>query len=442
MHPSSSSSVASCASDYLELLRANNRQPDIMEGDLNAMLGACRVAERRVRELVDKYGFEQVWEGVKYMLDYSERRLRAEIAKWPDGDYHGQSILDFDFADTRELNVDCTDPRPGRPGGRRLHRLAPADEGLRQQPSGQHRLVGLQRVQRCLRRHPDQLRVLPPDLAHMPEGTVINPLPPAPVGNSTICIGNDIGQATIKALENIVPERVGAATLDLVCDAFYGLDTRQPDAPFYVTFEYWGTPISSGAAYGTDGWGAWSTPHCSLKLPTVELTEVQYPILYLKAEYTTDSAAPGRWRGTPAFQTIRKNPDGVAVTHSIYVQGHRHPLQGFVGGEPGAGNYVILDYGGANEQFVGELAFNYESAPAELMLFQSGGGGGWGPAIERDPRAVLEDVLNEFVSIEGARQRYGVVIDAERLRAARGRDRASFARTSGGTTVGPAPSRA
>jgi len=401
--------------DYLDLLRANNRQPDIMEGDLNAMLGACRVAERRVRELVEKYGFEQVWEGVQYMLDYSERRLRAEIAKWPDGDYHGRSILDFDFADTRELNVDCTIHVQGDEVDVDFTGSHPQTKGFVNSRPGNTGSWVYSAFSAVFDDIPINSGFFRPISLTMPEGTVINPVPPAPVGNSTICIGNDIGQAAIKALENIVPERVGAATLDLVCDAFYGLDTRQPDSPFYVTFEYWGTPISSGAAYGTDGWGAWSTPHCSLKLPTVELTEVQYPILYLKAEYTTDSAAPGRWRGTPAFHTVRKNPDGVAVTHSIFVQGHRHPLQGFVGGESGAGNYVILDYGGPNEQFVGELAFNYESAPGELMLFQSGGGGGWGPAIERDPQAVLDDVLNELVSIDGARERYGVVIDPDRL---------------------------
>jgi N-methylhydantoinase B/oxoprolinase/acetone carboxylase alpha subunit len=76
---------------------------------------------------------------------------------------------------------------------------------------------------------------------------------------------------------------------------------------------------------------------------------------------------------------------------------------------------VILDYQGSNEQFVSELAFNYESAPGELIMFQSGGGGGWGPAIERDPHAVVDDVVNGLVSVEGARERYGVVIDPERL---------------------------
>ena len=62
-----------------------------------------------------------------------------------------------------------------------------------------------------------------------------------------------------------------------------------------------------------------------------------------------------------------------------------------------------------------ELAFNYESKPGELILYQSGGGGGWGPAIERDPAAVLDDVINELVTIEAAEQRYGVVIDGTRM---------------------------
>jgi N-methylhydantoinase B len=401
--------------DYLDLLRANNRQPDIMEGDLNAMLGACRVAERRVRELVDKYGFEQVFEAVQYILDYSERRLRTELAKWPDGDFHGRSVLDFDFADTRDVNVDCTIHVKGDSVNVDFTGSHPQTKGFVNSRPGNTGSWVYSAFSAVFDDIPINSGFFRPISLTMPEGTVINPLSPAPVGNSTICIGNDIGQSVIKALEEIVPERVGAATLDLVCDAFYGMDTRGEEPQFYVTFEYWGTPISSGAAYGTDGWGAWSTPHCSLKLPTIELTEVQYPALYLKAEYTTDSAAPGRWRGTPAFHALRKNPEGATVTHGIFVQGYRHPLQGFAGGDGGAGNYVIIDYEGENEEFVSELAFNYESQPGELILFQSGGGGGWGPAVEREPQAVLDDVLNELVSVDAAREHYGVVIDPDGL---------------------------
>ncbi|MGW4203291.1 hydantoinase B/oxoprolinase family protein [Streptomyces sp. NPDC004726] len=228
-------------------------------------------------------------------------------------------------------------------------------------------------------------------------------------------MGNDIGQATVQALEQMVPERVGASTIDLTVDTFYGHDTRQPDNPFYVSFDYLATPISSGAAYGTDGWGAWSTPHCTLKLTTVELSEIQYPSLYLKAEYATDAEAPGRWRGTPAFHMRRQNPDGTTATHSIFVQGHRNALMGWAGAGSGAGNYVILDQGGPNERLVTELAFSYESVPGEIIFAQSGGGGAWGPPLERDPAAVLDDVRNELVSVERARKTYGVVIDPSRM---------------------------
>jgi N-methylhydantoinase B len=352
---------------------------------------------------------------VHYSLDYSERRLRSELAKWPDGDYKGRSVLDFDFAVTRDINVDCTIHVRGDQVEVDFEGTHPQTRGYVNSRPGNTGSWVYSAFSAVFDDIPINSGFFRPIGLNMPEGTVINPLSPAPVGNSTICIGNDIGQAVIKALEEIVPERVGAATLDLVVDAFYGLDTRQPDSPFYVSFEYWATPISSGAAYGTDGWGAWSTPHCSLKMPTVELTEVLYPIMYLRAEYTTDTAAPGRWRGTPAFQTVRMNPDGVAVTHGINVQGCRHPLQGFAGGDGGAGNWVIVDWGGPKETFIDEVAFNYESRPRELILFQSGGGGGWGPALERDPEAVRTDVLNEFVSLEGARASYGVVLDPATL---------------------------
>jgi N-methylhydantoinase B len=416
--------------DYLDLLRANNRQPDIMEGDVNAMLGACRVAERRVREIVEKYGVDAVLEAVHYSLDYSERRLRNEIAKWPDGDFHGRSVLDFDFAETRDINVDCTIHVRGDQVEVDFTGSHPQTPGYVNSRPGNTGSWVYSAFSAVFDDIPINSGFFRPITLTMPEGTVINPVAPAPVGNSTICIGNDIGQATIKALERIVPERVGAATLDLVVDAFFGLDTRRPDSPFYVSFEYWATPVSSGAAYGTDGWGAWSTPHCSLKMPTIELTEVQYPIMYLRAEYTTDTAAPGRWRGTPAVQTVRMNPDGVSVTHGINIQGCRNTLQGFAGGSAGAGNWAVIDWGGPREQRIEEVAINYVSEPRERILYQSGGGGGWGPAFERDPEAVRLDVLNELVSVEGAARDYGVVLDpvtlavrvdeTARLRAERG----------------------
>ena len=238
---------------------------------------------------------------------------------------------------------------------------------------------------------------------------MINPLPPAPVGNSTLCIGSDIGQAVMKTLEKIVPEKTGSAFIDLTINTVFGLNSHY-DNQMYVSFDYSTTPTSSGGACGTDGWGGYSAPHASLRIPSFELQEVMYPFLYYRNEYSTDSAAPGKWRGSPAHQMLRMSTTD-PVINFIQVQACRRPLMGFAGGKEAAGNHVVLDYGGDNEEEVRVAKADYAQQPGEIMYAQSGGGGGWGDPLARDVGAVLQDVVDEYVSIEGAARDYGVVID-------------------------------
>ena len=395
--------------DVLRMLSANNRLPDVMEGDLNAMIGACKVGEDRILRLVEKYGLATVLEAVQYMLDYSERRVRAEIARWPDGEYHGRSVLDQDFAGTNDVNVDVTIRVNG-------DRCLVDFTGSHPQTRGFVNSVPGNTMSWVY----TEFSVVMPDVpinsgffraidVHIPEGTVVNPISPAPVGNSTICIGSDIGQAMMKALEKIVPEKTGSAFIDLTVITIFGHDSRNDDQMF-ITFEFYGKPGSAGGAYGSDGWGAYAAPHASLKIPPVELMEVLYPVLYLQGEWVTDTAAPGKWRGNGAFW-MRRMSTTDAVNNHIYVQASRHPSLGFAGGHPGAGNWCILDHQGPDERLVRDLAFGYVQKPGEVLLAQGGGGGGWGDPLERDPLWVLRDVLDDWVSIDGASRDYGVVID-------------------------------
>jgi N-methylhydantoinase B len=94
--------------DVWNLILCNTRTKDDITGDLNAMVGGCVIGERRIRELLNKYGMKSIESGVDYILDYSENRLRAEIQKWPDGVYHGRSVLDHDFAAGGEVPVEVT----------------------------------------------------------------------------------------------------------------------------------------------------------------------------------------------------------------------------------------------------------------------------------------------------------------------------------------------
>jgi N-methylhydantoinase B len=379
------------------------------------MIGACRLAEDRVLFLIDKYGLEDVLAATHYILDSSERRVRERLAEWPDGKVRGRSVLDGDYAGTKDINVDCTIEIDGDEAIVDFTGSSPQVRGYVNSRPGNTGSWVYSSFSVVFPDIPINSGFFRPISTVMPEGTVVHALPPAPVGNSTVAIGNDIGQAVMKCLEQIVPELVGAAGLDLVIDAFYGQDPRLPGDPFYVSFEYFATPISSGAAYGVDGWGAFSVPHSTVVITTVELQEVVYPILYLQCEYATDTAAPGRWRGTPAWHCRRQNPDGATVIHNLSLQGVEHPLQGYAGGADGVGNYVVVDEGGPNEQKVTHVLTGYASAPGEVIMYQSGGAGGWGPAFEREPASVLTDVRNQLVSIEAARRDYGVVVTTDPL---------------------------
>jgi len=395
--------------DVVRLLSANNRIPQIMEGDLNAMIGACKVGERRIIRLVEKYGLSKVLEAIAYVLDYSERRVRAEIDSWPDGEYRGESILDQDFAGTQNVNVMVTIRVKGDRCTVDFTGSHPQTRGFVNSVPGNTMSWVYTEFSVVMPDIPINSGFFRPIEIIIPEGTVVNPLPPAPVGNSTICIGSDIGQATMKALEKIVPEKTGSAFIDLTVDTVYGHDSRYGNQMF-ISFDYATTPISSGAACGTDGWGGFAAPHASLKIPPYELMEVQYPFLYLQGEYVIDTAAPGKWRGAPGYW-MRRASTTDPVVNNIYVQASRHPLQGFAGGKAGAGNYCVLGHGGAQQKVIRDVAFGYVQPPGEVLFAQSGGGGGWGDPLERDPALVLRDVLDEYVSVDGARRDYGVVID-------------------------------
>lgn len=401
--------------DVFEWLRANNRQPDVMIGDLNAMIGSCKAGERRVVEVIQKYGFERVLEGVRRFLDYSEQRVRSVFAGWPDGEYFGRAIADTDFAGNRDLNIDCT----VRVLGDEIeidftgtHAQVTGHVNSTYGSTGSWVYTALSAVMHEI---PINSGFFCPVKIVAPEGTIVNPISPAPVCTNTILIGSNIGDAVMKALEHVVPERVGSVACDVLINMHFGNDLRFPDEPFFIHGDYLFGAVMSSAGCGVDGWGAWSAPHGSHRMPTVEMTEIQTPVFFLEAEHDTDSAAPGQWRGTPGFRVRKQNPPRQSVTYTIEVQSEHHPLPGWVGGAPGASSYIVLDHGGEREQRVQEYAFHYRSAPGEVILARKGGGGGWGSPLDRDPDKVLTDVFDEYVTPAAARRDYGVVIDEDRM---------------------------
>jgi N-methylhydantoinase B len=194
--------------------------------------------------------------------------------------------------------------------------------------------------------------------------------------------------------------------------------------------------MSAGGAQGVDGWGGYAAPFCALRLPSLEMYERQYPYRYLQAEYATDTAAAGKFRGAPALHYRRRMLDPVRAI--VYNQGWRNPMQGYLGGRSGAGNYFVLNQGAADELTVTDACYDVPVGRDRIIFAQSGGGGGWGDPLERDPALVLADVENGYISAACARRDYGVVLDPQ----GRSVDEAATRRTRKARRAAPPPPEA
>ncbi len=397
--------------DIWNLILSNTRTKEDISGDLSAMVGGCVVGERRLRALVDKYGAGTVARCVDYVLDYSENRLRGEIAKWPDGVYRGRSVLDHDFAGGGEVPVEATVTVKGSD-------LTIDLTGSHPQVAGFVNSVATNTISNIY----SSLVALAPDIpvnsgyfrpirVILPPHSVVNCDPPSPVGHSTVCIGSDIMEAVMKAFEHITPELVGSANIDLVNVRVYGTNSRT--GRFFVASDITATAMSAGGAFGADGWGGYAAPFCALRLPSLEMYERQYPYRYMQVEYAVDTAAPGKFRGAPALHYRRRMLDPVRAI--VYNQGYTNPMQGYLGGKAGAGNYFVLNEGAPDEVKVTDACYDVVVGRDRVIFAQSGAGGGWGDPLDRDVALVLTDVENGFVSVARAREDYGVIVDPESM---------------------------
>ena len=394
--------------DVWRLVVANSRLSGTLHGDLLALVAGCNVGAQEISRLIDKYGAETVSQSIHHYFEYAAERFRAEVRKWPDGVYVGERLLDHDSAGNRDIRVRATVTVAGDRLSIDLAGSDPQSPGYINSVPGTTISNALLAV--CV--------VLPEDVptnsgmlrlieVRSPVGSVVHPLPPAPIMSSTTTIGYEVAEAVMKAFEHITPERVGEPGLGYCLCTTYGRDDRFDDELYY-TIEYGNTKVSSGGAYGTDGWGAWPAPVCALIMANVETQELQFPFFYETYQYADDSCGAGRWRGVPGFimrrRIVGKNPAFINLTQ----ESHRHPLPGYVGGMDGASSYAIVKHGGPDEQFVTESVREMEFRPGDVLYTFKGGGGGWGPPTGRDPEMVLSDLLDGLVSKETARAVYGV----------------------------------
>lgn len=394
--------------DILRMLEINNREPTFL-GDLQAMMGSVRMGERRLTALLGRYGLQTIRAAVEAALSYAERRFREEIRSWPDGCYTGEAFLEHDCQGVEDitvrvtvticgdsLRIDYTGSDPQTPGF------------INSSLPNSYSYIFLTLSSMIDDTIPRNDGLFRPVEIILPLGTVVNPRPPAPCTACTLHAGGEVGEALAVALVKAVPEKAYIQNIKLGMPVVtFGVNPLTGE--FYVDQNVTMSAGWCNAAFGTDGWGAMPAFFGAMTMATGELHDLLYPVQTLGREYITDSGGPGKWRGGLGTSTrLRSRADMFAHT---YVIGTKYPMRGLCGGADGSPNRVVLRAGSSGEKTVEKTAFGEPLSAGDLTLVDLGGGGGWGDPLERDPQAVLEDVLDEYVSREAAERQYGVVID-------------------------------
>ncbi|MGH3223171.1 MAG: hydantoinase B/oxoprolinase family protein [Streptosporangiaceae bacterium] len=398
--------------DVLELIWNNVRFPEGVRIDNYALMAATKVCETRVTALLDKYGRNTVMDSVEEMLDRMERSVRAQLRAVPDGTYYGESATDDDGTVLDE-NVWI-----------RLEATIRGDElilDFSKSDAQRKGFVNCVYSSTYSRSVAGSFLYFDPALSEFhnegsmrpitviaPEGSVTNARYPATVGGSPVNVGTQILEATVNALSKAIPDKAVAGWGRRRGHYIAGIDPRTNERYVQTTTDADG---GTGAVWGYDGFeGAMGMSGLgSIQRGSVEEIEIRFPWRAVRYHFVPDMSGAGRWRGGSGmlWEVMNVGSDvGIATGSS---DGDLTQPPGAAGGRPGPLSKMYIRQG--EETMPTRTHRLIQMMKGEVLGKVSGGGGGVGNPAERDPQAVLDDVLNEFVTLDAARAVYRVVID-------------------------------
>lgn len=384
--------------DLIELVRANVRTPDAVVGDLHAQQAGNDVGAAKLTEMMTEYELEDVESLASMIMDRSEAATRDAIAEIPNGTYRDEVVIDgFDHAlkiavsiqvNDRDLVVDYDGTSPQ------------VDRGINVVYNYTHAYTTYPLACSISPAVPNNAGSFRPVEVTAPPGSVLNAAFPCAVGARHL-IGHFLSQAVFGALSGAIPDRVLAdGSAGLWNTQLEGRD-REGRVFSYIFFSAGGM----GASPASDGLSATAFPS-GIKGVPAEAIEAVSPVLMLKRELRPDSGGAGRFRGGLGQEMALRMDTDSAVLHSCMYDRTRSPARGFLGGGNGAVGEVILSDGSRPHP-----KGKYELQPGQTVTLRLPGGGGYFSPWARDPDRVLNDVRQGRVSLEAARDEYGVVVD-------------------------------
>ncbi len=407
--------------DVWDLIFANIRL-DIVQEDMKAEIGACTVGERRLVALIEKYGVERFEAHKRYLFEAARKMMEAEIRSIPNGSYDGEATVYYDGktpGSTYKIRVEIRveDERVTFDYSKTDPQTDGFVNGTYTSSASATILTFLQMVNPDI---PHNDGMLQPIEIVIPEGTLLNAsYPAATTFGNHLCPPN--ADAIIRALAAVIPERVGAGWNQLLCSLSTGPHPHRGDT--YVDICFIGLKGGSGATGVCDGYDHIGMIDASGGLldQDYEMFEQMTPHRLIEHEYLIDSAGAGKHRGGLGVCTrYRVGSDGTQIV--TFGDGDVEPAFGLFGGGPGSLNRIELHYEDGRRYVATSKDLVTDVPAGTLYLQEAGGGGGYGPPRERPAEKVQEEVRDGIVSIEAARELYGVLLDPETLEIVERRD--------------------
>ncbi|MEJ1181080.1 MULTISPECIES: hydantoinase B/oxoprolinase family protein [unclassified Pseudarthrobacter] len=402
--------------DIIRMCRSRIRVPDQWYGDYLASVGASRIAERRLHELAEKFGVDDLVDFVDAWFDYSERLTASAIETLPEYVLHGTTAHD-PFPGTGpdgvplqatievkpkqgKITIDLRDNPDNLPNGLNLTKATATGAALAGILSGipenlPSNAGTFRRIEVLLR-----------------DGCAVGiPKHPFSCSSGTTNLADrvvNLVQAAFSQIDDGYGTAEGAAGQAPAKSVISGIDERNGNA--YVNQILVGGVGGPATPY-VDGWPTYQRPVCGALLyhDSVEVDEQRYPILVHERTLIADSGGAGRQRGGLATRvTMEPRVQSMTITYGI--EGKLNPPRGVRGGRDGAVPAAWVEDLRTGERREIPVVGRYDLQSGEKVVSITPGGGGYGDPLERDVLAVLDDYRESRVSLAAAVAEYGVVI--------------------------------
>jgi N-methylhydantoinase B len=387
------------------VLKDNIRFPESSLGDMKSQMAACRLAARRMDELFDKYGRDTMLAAIAQIFDETETKCRNVVSKLANGVYEASAALDDD-------RVALGEPVP-------IHARVIIDNGAmtidlsrcskeRRAAINSRTLAGARVAYKALTGPLDPVnegsfRALK---VNIPEGTIMMARFPAPMANWSMIVPMVV-DTIVTALAPAMPERVPAGHHALLGGAvvFFGMHPKTGRRFVVQSIEgggWGGRPFEDGES------GTVSVCQGDVRNSSIEGIELKCPVLVESRELRTDSGGAGKYRGGLGIDLrVRNLVEG--KWNFELVRRNQCPPWGLWGGKPGEVGIYLLREPQAKE-FRAMGGAHHPVPVGSEVIVRTGGGGGWGDPLERDPASVRMDLQEELISAQSAKDEYAVVL--------------------------------